>query len=186
MQWTIPGTVLKEPIEDAGLVENKFSSMFLAGGIVLSQVAQLTGLEPHTVQNWVKRGYLAPPVKKRYSLRQLCRIININTLKSILPLEDICNLLTYVNGELDDESDDLIDDSALYFLFLRLAATDRLAQNRDNYEACLDQALQDYREPVPGAKERVKNVLRVMLTAWAAARLRQKAESLMQTLKVKE
>jgi len=186
MQWTIPGTVLKEPIEDAALVADRFSSMFLAGGMVLSQVAQLTGLEPYTVQNWVKRGFLAPPAKKRYSLRQLCRIININTLKSILPMEDICGLLTYINGDLGDESDDLIDDSTLYFLFVRLAASYRLAQNRDNYEVYLDQALQDYKEPIPGARERVKNVLRVMLTAWAAARLRQKAETLMQTLKEKE
>ena len=104
MQWTIPGTVLREPVANAALVENQFSAMFLAGGIVLSQVAQLTGLEPYTVQNWVKRGFLAPPVKKRYSLKQLCRIMNINTLKSILPMDDICGLLTYINGDLHDES----------------------------------------------------------------------------------
>ena len=186
MSWNIPGTVLTADQKDGALVESQFRAMFLPGGMVLSQVSAITGLDGYIIQNWVKRGFLTKPDNKHYSLRQLCRIININMLKGVVPLPDICSLLGYVNGQLDDESDDLIDDSALYFLFLRLAATYRLAQNRDNYEACLDQALQDYREPVPGAKERVKNVLRVMLTAWAAARLRQKAESLMQTLKVKE
>ena len=183
MQWTIPGTVLREPIENIAALEEKFSAMFLAGGISLSQVAQLTALEPYTVQNWVKRGFLSPPVKKRYSLYQLCRIININTLKSILPMDDICGLLAYINGDLDDESDDLIDDATLYFLFVRLAAVYQQTQNRVNYEERLEQALQDYHEPLPGAKDRIKTVLKIMLTAWAAARLRLQAEIMVQSLK---
>ena len=47
----------------------------LAGGMVLGQIASLTGLEPHTVQNWVKRGFLSNPVNKRYSCNQFCRIV---------------------------------------------------------------------------------------------------------------
>ena len=46
MKWTIPGTVLQIAREDADSVEEMFSSMFLAGGMVLSQVASITGLEP--------------------------------------------------------------------------------------------------------------------------------------------
>ena len=61
MQWTIPGTVLRIERDNADGVEEMFSSMFLAGGMVLSQVASITGLEPYTVQNWVKRGFLPPP-----------------------------------------------------------------------------------------------------------------------------
>ena len=122
MEWTIPGTVLTAQREEAANVEQQFKSMFLAGGMVLSQVSGITGLESYMVQNWVKRGFLAKPQQKRYSLRQLCRILNINMLKSALAMEDICGLLTYINGQLDDESDDLIDDSALYFMFVRLAA----------------------------------------------------------------
>ena len=78
MKWTIPGTVLRIDRDNADGVEEMFSSMFLAGGMVLSQGASITGLEPYTVQNWVKRGFLPPPVQKRYSLTQLCRIINIH------------------------------------------------------------------------------------------------------------
>ena len=59
MEWFIPGTVLKA--DKASNIEQQFSAMFLGGGIVLSQVTGITGLEAYTVQNWVKRGFLSPP-----------------------------------------------------------------------------------------------------------------------------
>lgn len=182
MKWTLPGTVLEIPRKDAEQIEILFSSMFLAGGIALSQVSGITGLEPHTVQNWVKRGFLAPPEQKRYTMRQLCRIININMLKSVLPMERICGLLTYINGTLNDESDDIIDDSQLYFMFVRLAARIKELYRQEDREAVLEQALTEYNEPVPGAKARVRQVLRIMLTAWLAARMRQEAETMLDTL----
>lgn len=180
MMWTIPGTVIQAPRKEAASIEQTFSAMFLAGGIVLGQVSSITGLEPYTVQNWVKRGFLTPPEKKHYSLRQLCRIININMLKSVLPMERICSLLGYINGQLDDESDDIIDDSTLYFMFVRLAVRLRELNDAKEREEILEQALADYAEPIPGAKERVKQVLRIMLTAWLAARMRQEAETMLE------
>ena len=182
MKWTIPGTVLQIPRDDAEHIEELFSSMFLAGGIVLSQVSGITGLEPYTVQNWVKRGFLVPPERKRYTMRQLCRIININMLKSVLPMERICGLLGYINGQLDDESDDIIDDSQLYFMFVRLAARAKELDDAQEPDAILEEALANYVEPVAGAKARVKKVLRVMLTAWIAARMRQEAEQMLDEL----
>lgn len=182
MKWTIPGTILQIPRQDAEHIEDVFNSMFLAGGIVLSQVSGITGLEPYTVQNWVKRGFLVPPEHKRYTLRQLCRIININMLKSVLPMERICGLLGYINGQLNDESDDVIDDSQLYFMFVRLAARAKELYREEERDTLLDQALADYKEPVPGAKARVKQVLRIMLTAWLAARMRQEAENMLDGL----
>lgn len=177
MEWNIPGTVLRIPPDEANQVEERFSSMFLAGGMVLSQVANITGLEPYTVQNWVKRGFLPPPEQKRYSLRQLCRIININMLRASLPLEKICGLLSYVNGRLDDTADDIIDDARLYFLFVRLAARARQLDAPGQWDLAMESALADYQEPVPGARVRVEKALRVMMTAWVAAQMRQKAES---------
>lgn len=182
MNWTIPGTVLQMPRQEAEHIAEQFSSLFLAGGIVLSQVSGITGLEPYTVQNWVKRGFLTPPEKKRYSLQQLCRIININMLKSVLPMERVCGLLGYINGQLNDESDDLIDDAMLYFLFVRLAARVRELEQAGDRNALLEKALESYREPVPGAKERVKTVLQIMLTAWLAARMQQEAEQMLDRL----
>lgn len=183
MKWTIPGTVLSLEMEETKHLEKHFSSMFFTGGIVLSQVAGLTGLEPYTIQNWVKRGFLSPPQHKKYSQRQLCRIIMINMLKSALPMEDICGLLSYINGSLNDESDDMIDDSQLYFLFIKLAAYHRQMHDVQGREDFLEKILQDYQEPAPGARERVKKVLRIMMTAWAASQLRQAAEKMVDELK---
>lgn len=182
MKWNIPGTVLQIRREDADSVEELFSSMFLPGDMVLSQVASITGLEPYTVQNWVKRGFLSPPQRKRYSMRQLCRIININMLKSALAMERICGLLGYVNGQLDDERDDIIDDSVLYFLFVRLASRAKQLDNPAALDQALEQALTGYEEPVPGAKERVAKALQIMLTAWTAGQMRQKAEQMLDAL----
>ena len=183
MNWNIPGTVLPAGPAETEHIEDLFASMFLGGGMVLSQVANISGLEPHTIQNWVKRGYLTPPQKKRYTQRQLCRILIINMLRSALPLEQICGLLQYINGHLDDESDDLIDDSQLYFLFVKLAVYHRQMNNTQGRDVYLERILATYQEPVPGAKERVEQVLRIMLTAWAASQLRQVAENMVKELK---
>ncbi|MBQ8579268.1 MAG: DUF1836 domain-containing protein [Oscillospiraceae bacterium] len=182
MKWLIPGTVLSAEREDAQYIENQFTSMFFGGGMVLSQVAGVTGLEPYTVQNWVKRELLPPPDHKRYNMNQLCRIININMLKNVLPMERICGLLTYINGDLDDASDDIIDDAKLYFMFVKLAAGFSTMQNPAGRDAAIDAVLSDYAEPVPGARERVRKVLCIMLTAWAAAQLQQAAEKMLQEL----
>ena len=49
-------------------------------------------------------------------------------------------------------------------------------------EAVLEEELANYIEPVPGAKARVKEVLRVMLTAWLAARMMQETEKMLNQL----
>ena len=86
MQWIIPGTTLTGERSNADRTDGLFQSLFLAGGLTLSQVSSITGLEPYTIQNWVKRGFLSPPVAKRYNMEQVCRIININILKGAVPL----------------------------------------------------------------------------------------------------
>ena len=182
MMWTLPGTVLNVDREEAAIIQQQFSSMFFGGGIVLSQVAAITGLEPYTIQNWVKREFLPPPDHKRYNLNQLCRIITINMLKKVLLMEQICGLLTYINGDLDDDGDDLIDDSHLYFMFVRLAANYSTMHNPVGRDAAIDYVLKDYHEPMAGAKDRVEKVLRVMLTAWAAAQLHDAAEKMVSEL----
>lgn len=182
MSWTIPGTVLQAERTEAARIPQQLEALFFGGGITLSQVTAITGLEAHTVQNWVKRGFLTSPVGKKYSLRQLCRILNIHMLHGAMPIDRICKLLGYVNGHLDDESDDMIDDAQLYFLFVSLAARMKELYEPGEAEALLESCLADYAEPVPGAKERVRNVLRVMLTAWLAARMMQETEKMLNEL----
>ena len=181
-KWTLPGTVIQMPRQEVDQVSKLFETMFLTGGMTLSQVCSLTGLEAYMVQNWVKRGFLSPPERKHYSLKQLCRIININMLKNVLPMERIVGLLSYINGDLEDESDDIIDDSRLYFMFVRLAAQATAMNTPQGRDECIEKELSSYREPVPGAKERVAKVLVIMLTAWASAQLRQSAEQMLQEL----
>ena len=183
MQWMIPGTVIPVSEAESANLEEKMRSMFLAGGIMLGQICTATGLEPYTVQNWVKRGFLKPPAQKRYDLQQFCRILNINMLKDALIMEDIVGLMQYINGDLEDESDDLIDDPQLYFLFLKLAAHHRKMQTPAGRDAYLQEVLADYQEPMPGAKQRVTKVLQIMLTAWAAAQLKQAAQKMVKELK---
>ena len=178
MDWTIPGTTLKIKRSDACRTGGLFQTMFMAGDITLSQVCSITGLESYMVQNWVKRGFLTNPKNKRYSMRQLCRIININMLKNALPMERIVGLLGFVNGELDDESDDLIDDSALYFMFVELASRARHIGGDLEWGEAIREVVTHYEEPVPGARERVSKVLRIMLTAWIASSLRTQAEGM--------
>ena len=182
MEWILPGTVLKAEAEEASGVESLFAPMFLAGGMVLSQVSSITGLEPYIIQNWVKRGFLSPPQNKRYTLRQLCRILNINMLKGVLPMERVCAMLGYINGQLDDDSDDTIDDSQLYFMFVHLAAQAKELDRDQTWLPAIDQVLQDYQEPIPGARDRIAKVLRIMLIAYVAARMKEEAETLLTEL----
>ena len=186
MNWTIPGTTLTIQREDAAAIRGQFQALFLGGGIALSQVTSITGLDPYTIQNWVKRGFLTKPEQKRYSLNQLCRVITISMLKGVLPMDRICGLLRYVNGKLDDESDDIIDDAELYFLFLQLAASARDLDTIEEWNRAIEATLADYREPLPGARDRVEQVLRIMLTAWVAARMAQEAERMLGALDQKE
>ena len=182
MTWNIPGTTLEADRKEADQVNNLFSSMFLPGGMVLSQVSQISGLEAYTIQNWVKRGFLSPPLGKRYSMRQLCRILNINMLKGALTMDQICGLLGYINGALDDESDDLIDDAELYFMFVRLASRAKEQHDMAQWEACIQEVLRSYQEPVPGAKKRITEVLKIMTAAWFTTRMRSETERMLNEL----
>ena len=187
MNICLPGTMLTIQKRDPEAAEELFHSLFLTGGLVLSQVSQITGLEPYTVQNWVKRGFLAPPQRKKYSRRQLSRVIIINMLKNAMTMEQICQLISYVNGQLDDEADDTIDDSVLYSYFLRLMwLRPDVSTNQPMEVEEIMEVLKDYEEPVPGARDHIARVLAVMRTAWAAAMLRERADRMMKALVAKE
>ena len=182
MNWTIPGTTLEGQRSNADRTDGLFQSMFLAGGLTLSQVSSITGLESYTIQNWVKRKFLAPPQNKRYSMEQVCRIIIINMLKGALPLEQICDLISYINGSLTDESDDIINDAVLYFMFVSLAARARHIGGSKEWSDAMDEVMESYAEPFPGAKEKVIRVLRIMLTAWIASRLKAQVDDMVSKL----
>ena len=182
MQWIIPGTTLTGERSEADRTPEQFQALFLAGGLTLSQVSSITGLEPYTIQNWVKRGFLPSPKKKRYDMEQLCHLININILKGTMPLEQIIKLMAYLNGDLADESDDLVDDTMLFFYFVSLAARARYIGGTETWDDALLHATENYAEPIPGAREKLIKVLKVMLTIWMANCLKAEAEKMIEQL----
>lgn len=184
MNWLLPGTVLSVDLERQEAAEDVFSAMFLTGGLVLSQITQVTGLEPYIVQNWVRRGFLPPPQQRKYTRRQLSRILTINALKGALSIEQICQLLSYINGALDDEGDDTIDDTQLYSAFVSLAwsVTREGFPTPEEMTPMLENSLSAYTEPIPGAKARIEQVLRIMITAWRSSQLQADAQHMLREL----
>ena len=152
----------------------------ITGGVTLSQISEMTGLEPSTIQNWVKRGWVPKPVGKRYGEGHLARIFLINSLRGALQLESIIDLLHYVNGNLNDTADDLLPDRALYDLFCQvLERCEKGAPTR----AAIEQALHSYTEPYSGAKDKLRKVLAVMLPAYRSAALKREAETAFRDIK---
>lgn len=117
MPMTLPGTAIPYDKRAGNNTFALISPIITAtGGLSLSQLSQLTGLESSTIQNWIKRGWAAPSVGKKYGERSVVRILLINILKSALKLEDIARLMEYVNGEVMNTEDDILHDTPLYDL----------------------------------------------------------------------
>ena len=182
----LPGTTIEISLESADSARELLDSIFMAGGLVLSQISGLTGLEPYIVQNWIKRGFLAPPVHKKYSRRQFCRIAIINMLRDVIQIEKITSLLSYINGRLDDESDDIIDDSELYCYYIDAVHAVESAQPGamidETVRVSVENAVKGFEEPFPGAKLRLVKTLAVMVYAHCAALMRTSAEDILNSL----
>ena len=166
----LPGTNL--PAEDIKIgFEKIMPSIEATGGLTLAQVCSVTGLEQSTIQNWIKRGWVAHPENKRYGEYQLARIMIINMLRSSMQLENIAKLLRYVNGEADDRGDDIIPDSILYTILCMIISRCRKKEItsgkkvREEAENCTS----DYSEVWPGAKEKLVNALTVMTLGYIAS-----------------
>ncbi len=149
------------------------------GGLLLSQVCDVTKVEGSTIQNWVKRGWVQSPTDKRYGELQIARILIIDTLRSVMSLDKIVALMSFVNGKVDDRSDDIISDSALYTLIQK--GVDMLEErgnllSEDNVKSIVDEVIGDYAGPRPDSREKLIRALRVMLYGYLSAKLRMRAE----------
>lgn len=149
------------------------------GGITLSQLMEMTGLEGTTVQNWVKRAWVSKTTHKKYNEGQIARILIISVLRESLPLEQISGLMSYVNGSVDDMSDDIIDEGELYSrLCAIIYELDENKLSADSIKSAIKEHLADYEGPLPDSKERLFGALRVMVTAYIAAMIKRKSERL--------
>ena len=184
MSKTFPGMTVEVISMKRGSSRQIFDGIFAAGGITLSQVCVMTGLEPYIIQNWVKRGFVAPPQKRVYSRGQFARIIIINMLKEALKIEDICSLIKVIGGETPDPSDDLIADNELYHRYVDMIAGNGI--NITEPETVMGEtarAADSIEERVPGTKKKLAHILQVMLYAHSASRLRISAEEILAKLK---
>ena len=172
----LPGTTFEIGQMNENAAENVFRTLFAGGGLMMSQVSSLTGLEPYMIQNWVKRGFLSPPQRKLYSKNQFCRIAIINMLKDSLQMDKICELLSYINGRLDDEADDRIEDSGIYNIYCNLIVALKGKQLTDEVlEEETEKLIKNVTEDET-TRRRLKIVLTVMSLAHRAASLKTQAE----------
>ncbi len=180
MSLTFPGTTIEATALEKGSSKMLFDGIFATGGITLSQVSVMTGLEPYVVQNWVKRGFLSAPVGRVYSREQFARIVIINMLREALQIEKICNLLHIISGAPNSKNGDLISDDELYHRY-----TDMLAEipfpSVDEKAVIIkaEQAAADFEERTPGAKKQLSNILQAMFYAHAASKMRSKANEML-------
>ncbi len=182
MATTLPGTTIEVSGIHTGVSRQLFDGLFAAGGITLSQVSVMTDLEPYRIQNWVKRGFVSSPQRRQYTKDQFARIVIIHMLCESMQLDRICELLSYINGNLRDESDDVIRDSELYHRYTDMIAETGGTISHESIRQAAHKAAADYAEPVPGARGRLEKTLQVMAYAHYASIARHTAEETLSQL----
>ncbi len=148
-QRNLPGTTVPYASWEGDAFALLEPMLQAAGGMSLSQVCAITGLEGSTVQNWVKRGWVARPVQKKYHKRQLARILILNALHGSLQLDQIVALLTLVNGQVESRLDDTVEESRLYdYLCRAIRMLDPIQGiSADQVDRVVAQAIADYTGP---------------------------------------
>lgn len=183
MLKTFPGMTVEVTSLAKGKSQTLFDGIFAAGGITLSQVTIMTGLEPYLIQNWVKRGFVTAPVNRTYSREQLARIAIINMLREVLQLDRICGLVKIISGTPNDPSDDLISNEELYHRYVdMLADLDAELPDQRTVAAAAERAAADFEEKTPGARKKLVTILSVMLFAHTASRYQGTAVELLAKL----
>lgn len=183
MATVFPGTTIEVSKLTRESSRTLFNGIFAAGGITLSQVSIMTGLEPYMIQNWVKRGFVSSPVKKVYSKEQFARIVIINMLRETLHIEKICNLIKIIIGDPKDTSDDLIKDDELYHIYVDMISDSSININdEDSVTNAARSATRGFASNSPTSKKRLVGILRIMLYAHAAAELKKSADQILSSL----
>ena len=178
-----PGTTIEVLAMKKGSSRLLFDGIFAAGGVTLSQVSNMTGLEPYLIQNWVKRKFVSSPVKKLYSREQFARIIIINMLRESLQIDSICNLLQVIGGEIDNELDDLIKDDELYHRYCDMVCDGEIdISDKAIVSEAVHNAAQDFEGKLPADRQKLVKILQIMLYAHTASKLRDSARELLSPL----
>lgn len=183
MQTTVPGTSM--PYEKGGMF-SLFRPMIQAtDGLTLRQVCSLTGLEPSTIQNWIKRGYVAHPVQKKYRERQLARILLISVLRDCMKIDSIGALLATVNGDADDTGDDIISEEQLYDYLCAVIGRASGDLSVEAIPTAVAAVTKDYVPTDDTALSRLNEALTVMVYAYTAGIYKQEADKRLMEIREK-
>lgn len=157
------------------------TAMKITGGFTLSQLAEISGLESTTIQNWVKRGWIEPPKDRRYGEASIARVLIINMLKGAMQLSNIVSLMSYINGKVDDRRDDAIPDGELYSILCSVTEKIDKGGNLSNETvvSVIDEQIKDYEEPFSGGKEKLRNALNIMMLAHISSNLKNQADEML-------
>lgn len=172
---TIPGTLLPFKEGEARDTFKAITPIFtVTSGLTLAQMCRLTGLNASTIQNWIKRGWVASPKDKRYGEEQAVRIMLINSLRASLQMDQIQHLMTYINGSVTDRSDDIINDTELFNVFCKIIwiSDTHNTFSKTTIKRIIDEELRDYSGPLENSKQRLSSALLVMTLAYLSAQLR--------------
>lgn len=158
----------------------------VTGGLMLSQVVEVTGVGGSTIQNWIKRGWIPSPVDKKYGERQVARILIVDMLRKSMQLENIIKLMECVNGDVEDQSDDIIKDADLYTYIYRIVKRIEPVEKFTikELDGIIDEEIRDYSGPcddytgvVDDSRKRLHDALHIILLTYISSELRKRAEA---------
>lgn len=179
----VPGTVMVRTASDnATGMEFLRRVYFVSDGIKLSQLREISGVDGTTLQNWVKRGWLLNPVNKLYGIDQLARILIINMMRDTVQLSRISFLLSYINGRVDTVEDDIIQESQLYDYICRVLDIIDPDAPDARLQHVITEVTSDYDERFPGAGERLRTALEIIVRAYQATFLKRHTDKLFEKI----
>ena len=181
----IPGTTIKYTEQARSSAFSLISPVLEAtGGLTLSQLSKLTGLEGSTIQNWIKRGWVSSTKGKKYDEQQVLRILLINMLRGTMKLESIVNLMTFINGDVEDTADDIIDEILLFDLLCRMIfnAEDEEIFAPEDVKALIERELGEYDSGITSDADKLSKAMYVMVMAYRSAWLKSEMEKGMEAI----
>lgn len=173
----LPGTTVEMNIDHG--IQDFLNSLFAANGLVLSQVLQLTGLSAHTVQNWVKRKFVSPPVNKKYDCDQFCTIVMINMLNDIFQIDQVIKMIRYVETLCGKGAPTLI--YTCFVELLRQVPGDAIRE-ATGIDDIIARVIGEKMQGGLEAGERLKKVLKIILLTHLSAQIKAEANQLLGAL----
>ena len=183
----IPGTILnRKDMGDVTGMEFLKKIFYISDGVMLTQIREISGIDGSTLQNWTKRGWVANARLKRYNIDQVAHILIINMLRSCMQLDKIAFLVSYINGRLCDESDDIIRDSQLYDYICRildkLMKAGEISPDGTTLAETIEKTTSDYVEKVSGARKRLNTALEIIIIAYYASIIKSYSDDMVDKL----